>query len=557
MSGAIDAKRPAASRPFSLRGHAAFVLLMLVAVPLMFAFVWQHGIATLNDDSFSYLTLARYLSGGRTFVEPWAWQHSHFPPLFPLVLVLTGGSQDFLVAHLVVAAFSALAMIAVYRYAALQLGGNAAGFLLVAAFLLTPTAWISIKGILSEPMYLLFSLAALHFHATRLDAPRPSPRDALVFGLLLALAYLTRSAGITLLAAYAVHVAIRTLFARERPAWPLFLPAVPVLALAAAWSLARPGDGSQYRDQAFTVFGHWVDKPAAIFRDGTNLLFEGWISSFHAEIFTARLPTMVFAVLGAVALVGAVRRAAQNRLDGWYVLISFVLLVFWVFPQDTMRRLLYPLVPLMLIHAVQAIVWIARGLRIERYRPYLIAAVAALPVALCVPAAVVMFGKAANRVPVPGIGLAYADITDYYRFVHEGQAREISGAQLVTLAGFESLAHVTPPGARIMWTRPEYIGLLGKREGVPFEYDWDTRDVALAIRRTGTDYIVLSSLYKVDLALTMGNPGHTLRDVWSYSQPVLTLANPVNRTPQFILLKVDPARLDDFLHGRKGTPPVS
>jgi len=54
-----------------------------------------------------------------------------------------------------------------YRYAAFQLASARAGLLVVALFLLTPTAWTSITGILSEPLYLFVSLAALHFHATR------------------------------------------------------------------------------------------------------------------------------------------------------------------------------------------------------------------------------------------------------------------------------------------------------------------------------------------------------------------------------------------------------
>jgi hypothetical protein len=555
MSGAIATKRPAASRPFSLGGHGAFALLMLAAVPLMFAFVWQHGLATLNDDSFSYLTLARHLGGGRTFVEPWAWQHSHFPPLFPLVLAATGGSHDFLVGHLVVAAFSALAVVAMYRFAERFFASRLAGFLLACAFLLTPTAWLSIKGILSEPMYLLLSLAALHVHAARIDRPRPAARDALVFGALVALAYLTRSAGLTLIVAYGVHVAIRLLVRRERPAWPLFLPAVPVAALSGAWALVRPGDGAAYRDQAFNMFGQWLDKSGQLVHTGWELLFGGWISSFHAETLTGGLPTAVFATLGALGLAGAVRRAVHNRLDGWYVLVTLALLMFWIFPQDTMRRLLYPVVPLLLIHAADAVLWTCRRLRIERYRAHVLFAVAALPVALCVPALVLMAQKAANREPVSGTAHSYSEITDYYRFVNEGVARELAGAHLVTLAGFEALAHVTPPGARVMWTRPEFVALLGKREGVPFQYEWDTRDVALEIRRTRTDYIVLTALYKVDVAMIMGNPGYTLRDVWSYADPVLTLGNPVNRTPQFILLKVDPARLDDFIHTRKGKPP--
>jgi len=75
------------------------------------------------------------------------------------------------------------------------LGGALAGVFVALLFLLTPSAWVSIRGILSEPLYLALSLAALIYHDTRLEAGG-GKRELLVFGLLVAAAYLARVAGI-------------------------------------------------------------------------------------------------------------------------------------------------------------------------------------------------------------------------------------------------------------------------------------------------------------------------------------------------------------------------
>ena len=59
---------------------------------------------------------------------------------------------------------------------------------------------------------------------------------------------------------------------------------------------------------------------------------------------------------------GAVRRALTNRLDGWYVLIGVAITFSWVVEDDNTRRLLYPLVPLIAMHALDAVLAACRRL---------------------------------------------------------------------------------------------------------------------------------------------------------------------------------------------------
>ena len=537
-----------------MRAHALFVLLLAIAAPLLIGFAWQGGLSTFNDDGFSYLTLARWMRGDPV-LGAWAWQHAHFPPLFPLVLAASGGAVDFAIAHAVVGACAVLSLVVLYRFAAHVLESNSAAAAIVALFVLTPTAWLGIKGILSESLYLLVSLAALLWHATRVARADPVARDRWIFGVLLALAVLTRTAGWTLVIAYLIHATWRLAHARSRGPWlAAAVPLVPVALGLGTWAAVKPGSGSAYRDQAHDMLDYWLREPARLFHDGGFTLFQGWVSSFHAQTVTETVPAMVFGAIAAVAVAGAIVRAAANRLDGWYVLVTLPLLYFWIFPYDTTRRLLYPVFPLLLLQAAWLVLRLASAPRMRPYRRLAAAAAFLLPVALCLPAMVVLAQKAMNRTPLAGTSIAYADILDYYLKVNEAQAREAARQQIATFAGLERTARETPPGARIMWARPEYLALLTRADPVPFEYRWDARGLAQALDDTHTDYLVLSEVYKLDRNLELRNPTQELRDIGRYGDVVIEVKLPEAGRVQFALLRIDRARLAAYLRAAGDAP---
>lgn len=546
MPDSPEEERPAASRPFSFQDHAPFALLMAAAAPLMFAFAWQRGLASMRDDSFSYLTLARHFAPGASWLDPWVAQHAHLPPLFPLALFLGGGSANLLVAHALVVAFALLGLAFAYAFAARLLERRWAAALVVAAFLLTPTAWISVKGILSESLFLLFSFAALHFHAIRIERARPALRDLLVFGVLLACVYLTRAVGVALLAAVAVHVILRAALSRQRAIWPLLLPALPVALLAAAWILVRPGDGGAYRDTILYTVESWLDRGFSQIPYAARLFFEGWIASLHADTWTAPLPRAVFSIVLLLGIAGSLQRAWRNRLDGWYVLLSLALTFFWMYPQDATRRLLYPVVPLLILHAALFVSFVC-GRIAPPVRKWIFVAAGALPLVVCAPAVMLLLQKTLMRDPIPGTAYAYADITEYFLYVNEAQARAVAGGSLATFAGFDGVAALTPPQAKVMWMRPEYVALLAHREPVAYENAWDSLRLAREIGRTGTGYVIFAEVYKVDVNMTMRHPREVLADVPRYSKEVLAIANPATRRREFALFEIDRERLAQFI----------
>ena len=229
----------------------------------------------------------------------------------------------------------------------------------------------------------------------------------------------------------------------------------------------------------------WLHEPLVTAPIAARAFLDGWVSTFLAQSAVGTVPKVVLAAFGAVALAGAVRKALMNRLDGWYVLVAVGVTFLWVFGENNTRRLLYPLAPLLILHAAELVLAACRRLRAGRHRVLALAAAAALPVLACLPASVAaLVEKAQERAPVaPGSGYGYADVIEFYTTINLAEARAVAAQNIAVLDGFDALDKLTPPGAKIMWMRPEYVAVLGHRAGVPFYFKWDERRVARALWR--------------------------------------------------------------------------
>jgi 4-amino-4-deoxy-L-arabinose transferase-like glycosyltransferase len=533
------------------RSQRAFLLVLAVVAPLAIAFSWQEVIASLGDDSVSYLTLARYLSpfSSDPQTTAWAGYHSHFPPLFPLLLALTGGAYSLLAAHLLVAACSLIAFVLVYRYAALRLQNETAALLVAIAFLLAPTAWVSARGILSEPLYLAMSLAALSFHERRPETER-GKAGYLVFGMLLAGACLTRVAGIALVAAYAAYLLVGAVGRKRLPSPWAALAFVLPLASILVWMALRPQPPvDSYGQVTQDLIAQWLAEPARMLWTSWHSLLRGWLASFAGDSTAGFVAQFAFTAVGLLGIAGSIRAALRNRIDGWYVLASLAMLFLWVFPEDNTRRALYPLVPLLLIHAAEALCAGLARLKAPRLEWRVALGAWALVVVLMLPASLLVFQKALDREPlVAGFAYNLSGITEYYTTVNVARARAIAGRHAAVLAGIESIDRTTPPGARVMWVRPEYVALLGKRQGVAWYFAWDRPALAREIRASATDYLVVAGLHKSDLRLAVGDAFTPLvRDPPPYLRPALIIASPADGKMEFALLEVDRAALDRYL----------
>src|SRR3954470_14409498 len=229
-----------------VRRHLPFLVLLPFVAAAIAAFCRGAHLATLGDDSPAYLVLAQVMQGSLPEVlKPWASRHANFGPLFPMALAAVGGGTDWAIAHQVVAVFMIAARGAVYAYGTVRAGAYA-GLLLVLVTLMLPTTWVSIRGILSESLFMAVSFFALWHFVRRLEDRDGEPRDWLIFALLLALALLARTAGIALVVAYGVHASIRLYRARGSRAGWLALPVIISLLAQFAWIELRPAGEDSY-----------------------------------------------------------------------------------------------------------------------------------------------------------------------------------------------------------------------------------------------------------------------------------------------------------------------
>jgi hypothetical protein len=292
----------------------------------------------------------------------------------------------------------------------------------------------------------------------------------------------------------------------------------------------------------------WIAEPLPTARIAAGRLMDGWIASFLAQASVGAVARMLFAALGVFALAGTLRAVRANRLDGWYALASVAITFGWIFSEDNTRRLLYPLVPLLMIHGAELAVALAARIAAPRPRALALGALAMLPALLCLPAAALMGYKALERRPMaPGSTHALADCVDLYTTIGVQAARRVAAYSLAAIEGLESIPDVTPADARVMWMRPEYVAVLGHREGVPYFFSWDERRLARELLDRHVDYLVMSAVYKTDDDGVVDDPAKLHPHVDQYARPVLRIRNVVDGADAFLLMRVDRAAVERFL----------
>jgi 4-amino-4-deoxy-L-arabinose transferase-like glycosyltransferase len=166
------------------------------------------------SDALGYQLQANYLASGRGFVNPLllAWEHqvrptAAHPPLYALFLAAgsTLGAKT-VMAHQLMGCVAGTATVVGCGLIGDELGGDRAGLAAMAVAALYPGLWVTDGGIMSEGLFALLStavmVAAYHYCRTR------SVRAAIILGVTIGLAVLTRDAAALLLIVLAVPLVL-------------------------------------------------------------------------------------------------------------------------------------------------------------------------------------------------------------------------------------------------------------------------------------------------------------------------------------------------------------
>jgi hypothetical protein len=528
---------------FALAGLA--VLVCVVAV----IFTRQPGLASIHDDSVSYLLMAQSYSPFGTASAPVraAAALEKYPPVFPLMLAWSGSAFDWPRAHALVAACFAIGVFAFGLHIRETSGSEGIAFLTALTYAALPGTWLNVKGILSEFPFMALTFATL-LACARLRAAGPGWRAVAIPGLLLGAVVLTRTIGVALLAAFTLAQAAR--FARERDIGAARRAACSVgiaVALASLWYALRPSAGEDaYAASALGVVER-ADRQglasiASLLSTNISSLVDAWLNVlmiYWGEPWQGRF--VLGCLLGLAGAAATAWRAARAEPDGVYCALFVAILVVWPYPGQ-MYRLLLPVVPLVLASA-----WWALGRLLEKRFERAVARriatyAAALPLAFCVPALFYI----AERAQLPQDESARYrrnDIVDFYRIPFRTAAEAGASRQVAAFEDMDRIRASTPESARVMWYGPGYIALLAGRFGVALDPPADAADMASQVRRSRPDYLYLSHVHPRDSAHRMGDPIAPVAFVAGYTQPVWLRRSDAQALDS-ILLKVDPDRAE-------------
>lgn len=531
------------------RGTAALAGLAIVAAALAIAFAWQRGVASLYDDSVSYLVMAQAFS-------PWeatpaaiaaAWPDQRYPPLFPLLLGVAGGAYDWRLAHAWVGlAFGAgVFLLGILGRDVARCG--LVGIVGALLFACMPGAWLNVKGVLTEFPYIALSLAALI--AYRRCSEHPTKRALAFVTLLLAAAILTRTIGVALLAAVAIAEGWRYLRGRDSARLRGFAIACALaLALVAAWYVARPRGGEDaYASFSAAVAQNVIDHGAGwlglLVTTNVSALVDAWFTAFLVFWGEPWKPGFLIAcILGASGVAGTLLRAVRGEADAIYVIAFAAILAAWPFPGQ-MYRLALPAIPLIALNAI----WLWHALlarRMEGARAARWTAIAAAAPLLI--AVLAVYAYIAGRAHVPAgleaAGYHARDIAEFYRVPFLPSAYATALAEIDVIADLERIRSTTPEAAAVMWYRPEYVALFARRRGIELENPADAAGAALQIAAKKPNYVYLSEVHPRDTAHRQGDPMASLEAARRYGREVWRRDDGHGGTAA-ALFAMDPARI--------------
>jgi hypothetical protein len=354
-------------------------------------------------DGAGYAVLARaWLSGQgyRAIDHPDRPRHTHFPPGYPLLLALTWhlAGTSTMAAHVVSALCTVGAALAAWWWFRRLMAGPTA--LVLGLALAVNWLWARTGGaIQSEPFYLLLGQLTI-LAAARGGGPSKLGRGhSALIGMLLAACLLTRQVAIGLALAVLLDLTIQR---RWRQALAVATTAAFLVAPWLAWmvwagpagrtqaGLLLQGDGAWAHRLARQLLFYMQRIPdqltgpfvevATVFQHATDL--RGRVVTIAAHIWAVSVTLAI--AMGWARTLGRPRR----RLAGLIPLLSLSVLLLWPFTEA--GRFLVPLIPCLLIGAVEGLTglasWYVRvreaGPRLRQARLRLVASSLVLAVSL-------------------------------------------------------------------------------------------------------------------------------------------------------------------------------
>lgn len=336
-----------------------FFLFYLIVVVSAFSvhllsFTLFDGFTTFSNDAGNYVLLARKWSPFflPSDAEVYTWPLQVLPPGLSWTLAITGASESLWLSHLFVS-FCMLASLILIGWMAYHSLGWLIGGTLIMALCLLPGVIISSLGILSENLYLFLSLTALLLYSFINNSNNAGWGWYLLLFLVLSFTILTRTIGISLIAAIFLVTLFSTELARKQKHRYLTVVFSSVL----VWWLwgvlnSQPGDLTYdyylepYINSEVNIF-NVLTVLLQTFSANLMQIMSSW-SHYLSLTHTSFWFFLYSYGLLSFCVIGLGLRLAQRKLDAVYVLIYLLIILIWPHPNE-MTRFLHPIAFLLIL----------------------------------------------------------------------------------------------------------------------------------------------------------------------------------------------------------------
>jgi len=515
-------------------------------------FCWHDYPASLADDSAGYLMMARHFSpySSPTATVEYFHQFNGWPPLFPMFLAITGGGESYLAAHLAVAVAFLASLSLQWSIIHRNMDSRAMGWFALALLLVFPGIWISILGILSETLYTLLTLLAIWYWlmASKNGERKIGVGQSLVLGLIFSLVLLTRTIGISLIAAYLVTEMWRSWSGRHygRLLWAAAI-AIFAMAVVQLWNISHPT--ALYANDVRTALSLIASGPPSIL---LQLVSENSKSLLGASNFfltgyqdgPGRI--LFLALFYLIFFVGLLSRLRRCSLDACYLITYAGILLLWPFPSQ-MVRFLFPAAPIVVISLLEGVLVLAVGAPrilglasntgIEKsLRNILVVALAGLAVA----SNLTFFREALDKhLAQRGRIDAFNNIAEYYRGSGEYW---VARAKLFSdvMRNMEFLRSVLPENATVLSTRPAFMMLFSDHIAYNLKASTENSNFTCEIKSLKPDFVYVSQVIEPENRRGLA----ALKEYESFSDPVFFAQR--DEQTYAVLLRVDQRRLESI-----------
>lgn len=441
----------------------------------------------VGGDNAGYMILAEALESGRGYRDihlPGGPLHAQYPPVYPAMLAVLGllgaGLLSFkLFSTLCIAGSILLA----FRLARGRIGEDGA-LAVLTPLALSPALLDYSHWVLSEAPFLLLTLGALWF-SWRWEAEGREGKWLLLVATLAPLAYLTRAAGLPLLLAVLLALAWRR---RWKATGAAAGATFGVVGLWWLWGRVAAAESAREYSENFLYLDPYRPELGYIGPGDLMVRVVNNLRLYSVEVLPGTLAgdapfgpglgaLLVSLVLVVLALAGWLRSARRVGIMEGFTFFYVGLILLW--PQVwTDQRFLLPLLPVLMIYALEGIGWCFDFVR--KQRPAWVLPVVGLFIALLALPAHVRSIDVNQRC---------------LRFYRQGDRLSCYPAPWRSFfQAAEWVGQNSQPDAIVINRKPRLFYLFSERRGDVYPFSTDATEILSFLDSLAADYVVVDAV---------------------------------------------------------------